>query len=492
MSTWHPEFMSDSAPRFAYSISRPPAVATNAMASTSSPQATRAALGVLEAGGNAADAAIAAAAVLCVTEPMNTGIGGDCFALVAQGGSYFALDAAGPAPLAASPTQPVEQQGPRSVTVPGAPAGWAALSERFGRMGLDACLKYAIDAAEKGVAVSVRAAGLWNSEAPCPEGVGPATVRVGEVVTMPEMAHSLRLIAEFGPSAVYTGRIAEAIASVTWLTEDDLARFGPKWVEPLRAHYRGHTVFEMPPPTQGVAALEALLLLEGLEPSLANQVRCVQLALEDAATHVRDGADVTSLLTPEFVRARRTEVARAVPRVDAGTSHLCVVDSDRMAVSFIQSLFHGFGSKVVAPGTGIVLQNRGACFSIGGRVVPGKRPYHTIIPAIIARGEEFLAAFGVVGGHLQAQAHVQLVSSLVDGGLDVQQALDRPRFRVDGSTVRLEEGLWSDAPALETAGFTTICSSDWTEFGCGQVAADDGGVLVGASDPRMDGYAAGL
>jgi len=163
-----------------------------------------------------------------------------------------------------------------------------------------------------------------------------------------------------------------------------------------------------------------------------------------------------------------------------------------MAVSFIESLFQGFGSGVVAPGTGVVLQNRGACFAVGGHVLPGRRPYHTIIPAMMARGEQCLTAFGVVGGHLQAQAHAQLVSGLVDDGLDPQHAIDRARFRVDGATVRLEEGLWPAATELEASGFNTVCSSDWTEFGCGQIAATYRNVLIGASDPRMDGYAAGL
>ena len=279
---------------------------------------------------------------------------------------------------------------------------------------------------------------------------------------------------------------------MSWLTEDDLARYRAAWVSPLSAAYRGHTIFELPPPTQGVAALEALLLLEGLEPSLANQIRCVQLALDDAATHVRDGADVSPLLAADFVSARRADVSRAVRSVDAGTSHLCVIDSDRMAVSFIQSIFQGFGSGVVAPGTGIVLQNRGACFAVGGRVVAGKRPYHTIIPGMMAGDGGLLVAFGVVGGHLQAQAHLQVVSGLVDDSLDPQQALDHARFRVDGAAVRLEEGLWPDAPTLEALGFNPVCSSDWTEFGCGQVAATYRDVLIGASDPRMDGYAAGF
>ena len=479
-------------PQFTLSPNRPPAFAANAMVSTSSPQATRTALRVLERGGNAADAAVAAAAMLCVTEPMNTGIGGDAFALVAANGSYIGLDSAGPAPVSADPTEPVEQRGPRSVTVPGAVAGWSALCERYGSMGLDACLSYAIDAAREGVAVSQRASILWSVDGPGPAGIGPATTRPGQIVRMPDLARTMRLIAEQGPRAVYSGRVAEAIASVSWLTEEDLASFEARWVSPLSARYRDHTILELPPPTQGVIALEALLLLEELEPSLANQIRCVQLALEDAATYVRDEAEVEFLLAPEHLNARRREVAGTIQPVDGGTSHLCVIDSDGMAVSFIESLFHAFGSHVVAPETGVVLQNRGACFAIGGRVVPGKRPYHTIIPAMMARGEEVLAGFGVVGGHLQAQAHVQVISALVDDGRDPQGALDKPRFRIEGDCVLLEEGLWSNAALLKAKGFNPICSSDWTQFGSGQIAGTFQGALVGASDPRMDGYAAGI
>jgi gamma-glutamyltranspeptidase / glutathione hydrolase len=384
------------------------------------------------------------------------------------------------------------------VTVPGAVAGWGALLRRFGRCGLDACLADAIDAAENGAAVGARAAALWSADEPCPPGVGPPAPRAGEVVTLPELAGSLRLIADDGPGAVYAGPVAEAIASATWLTEEDLGSYEPRWTAPLRGGYRRHEVIEMPPPTQGVVALEALALLEACEPledgapALPDMIRCVELALEDGARHVRDGAAVDHLLDPAFLRARGAEEASPVPAIDAGTVHLCVIDSDRLAVSFIQSLFGSFGSGVVAPGTGIVLQNRGACFAVGGAVRPGERPFHTIIPALLTGPDGLVGAFGVVGGHLQPQAHVQLVSAIVDRGLDPQAALDEPRFRVEESRVLLEDGLWPVAGELRELGYEPVCSTDWMWFGSGQVVLAKDGALLGGSDPRMDGYAAGF
>jgi len=496
---------------YRFAFGRPPAVAANAMVATSQPLATRAGLRALERGGNAVDAAIAAAAVLSVAEPMSTGIGGDCFAQVWRDGRLEGLDSAGPAPAAADPALPVEQSGARSVTVPGAVAGWAALAERHGRLGLDRCLEDAIDAAESGFAVAARTAAAWQ-KAGGPLGPPP---RVGDVVYQPELGVTLRRIAEEGPAALYEGEVARAIAEVSWLEESDLAAFAPRWVEPLRLRYKDVEVTELPPPTQGVCALEALGLLQRSSPSLASQIRCVQLALEDALARVRDGADVSELLTPAYLDARRGRPAVTEP--PGGTVYLCAVDADRTAVSFIQSLYEPFGSGLVAPGTGIVLQNRGACFAVGGRVEPGRRPYHTIIPGMLLRGaepvpgtgsdgdetastgensvpgtSELLGPFGVMGGFIQAQAHVQLVSAIVDDGLDPQAALDRPRFRVEGELVRLEEGLWERAPDLERLGYTTVRETDTSVFGGGQAILVGGEALVGGSDPRKDGYAAGF
>jgi gamma-glutamyltranspeptidase/glutathione hydrolase len=471
------------------------------MVATSQPLATSAGLRMLERGGNAADAALAAAAVLCVTEPMSTGLGGDAFAIVRAGGGVVdGLDAAGPAPRNANPIAPVEERGPRSVTVPGAVAGWAALAARYGRFGLDACLADAIDIAERGFAVASRTAAAWAATSGTSAAWATARVppelspppRRGTRWRMPELAATLRAIADGGPRALYEGAVAEAICSVSWLEPGDLAAFEPRWVEPLRIGYRGYEVLEMPPPTQGVAALEALGLLEGLKPTLPAEIDCTRLALEDARRHVRDGAEVSGLLAPDFLELRRPQAAQAVSGPAGGTVYLCAVDGDRMAVSFIQSLFGSFGSGLVAPGTGVVLQNRGGCFALQGEVVPGKRPYHTIIPGMLMRHGELVGPFGVMGGFIQAQAHMQLVSALVDDGLDPQAALDRPRFWVDGDLVRLEEGYWDRADELERLGYQVTRDDDTFGFGGGQTIIVDGEALLGGSDPRKDGYAAGL
>jgi gamma-glutamyltranspeptidase/glutathione hydrolase len=465
-------------------------MARRAMVATSQPLATRAGLRVLERGGNAADAALAAAAVLCVTEPASTGIGGDCFALVWKDGVLEGLDSAGPAPRRAEPVVPVEIDGMRSITVPGAVAGWAALAERHGRLGLDVCLADAIDAAENGYAIGARAAFGWQLVGEVDE-LGGAP-RPGEIVRLPALAATLRLIADEGPAALYRGRVAEAIVSASWLDADDLASFVPRWVEPLRIGYRGTEVCELPPPTQGVVALEALGLLERSSPSLASQIRCARLAIEDGLARVRDGADVSELIDPGYLDRRRGGEEAAASEPAGGTVYLAVVDEDRMAVSFIQSVYEPFGSRVVAPGTGVVLHNRGACFAVGGAVEPGRRPYHTLIPGMLMRGGRLLGPFGVMGGFIQAQAHLQLVSALVDDGLDPQAALDRPRFRVDGESVLLEEGLWDRGADLGRLGYRTVRETDTLVFGGGQVVLVQGDTLVGGSDPRKDGYAAGF
>lgn len=471
---------------------RPSTVAAEAMVATSQPVATRAGLRMLERGGNAVDAAIASAAVLCIAEPMSTGIGGDAFALLSVDGGLVGLDSAGPAPAAAGADEPVARFGPRSITVPGAVAGWAALSGRFGRLGLDACLADAISAAERGVAVAPRCAESWERAERTPAEIGPPP-RVGERYRLPDLGATLRKIAEEGPDAFYRGPVAEAIASTSWLSEDDLAAYAVRWVEPLRVRYRGRHVAELPPPTQGVAVLEGLALLDGFEPTLAAQIACVGLALEDAFRSVRDGADVRRLLDPTYLEQRRREAPPPVAEAARGTVYLCAVDGDRTAVSFIQSLYEPFGSGIVAPGTGVVLQNRGAGFSVSGRVEPGRRPYHTLIPGMLLDTDGgLLGPFGVMGGLLQAQAHVQLVSALVDEGLDPQAALDRPRFRLDGRRILLEDGLGQESAELESSGLELVPSSDLSEFGGGQVIMVHRDVLLGGSDARKDGHAAGF
>jgi gamma-glutamyltranspeptidase / glutathione hydrolase len=468
---------------------RPSAVAAEAMVATSQPLATQAGLRALERGGNAVDAALAAAAVLCVTEPMSTGVGGDLFAQVWDGEQLHGLDAAGPAPLRADPDGPVEEFGPRSVTVPGAVAGWAALAERFGRLGLDAVLADAISAAEDGFAVAARTAAEWQ-RSHAALALGPVP-ELGQRVRLPELGATLRRIANEGADAIYRGELAEAIASCTWLDAEDLAAYRPRWVEPLTIDYLGTTVCELPPPTQGVAALEGLGLLELAGGGIAGRVECVRLALEDAFAHVRDGADVSSLLAADFLERRVREGSVDVVEPLGGTVYLCAADGDGMAVSLIQSLYESFGSGIVAPGTGIALQNRGACFTVSGHVEPGRRPYHTIIPGMLLRDGQLVGPFGVMGGFLQAQAHVQLVDMLVKK-VDPQTALDQPRFRIDGDTVLLEGGVWDNAHHIEALGLRVAAETDSTAFGGGQAIVVSGDVLLGGSDSRKDGYAAGF
>jgi gamma-glutamyltranspeptidase/glutathione hydrolase len=248
----------------------------------------------------------------------------------------------------------------------------------------------------------------------------------------------------------------------------------------------------MPPPTQGVAALAALGMLALTGEGLRDRITCARLALEDAMREVRDGADVSGLLEPGRLARRLGERAAAVREPAGGTVYLCAVDGDGMAVSLVQSIYYSFGSRVVAPGTGVVLQNRAACFAVGGAVEPGRRPYHTIIPAMIARGGALVGPFGVMGGFIQAQAHMQVAHALLADGLDPQAALDRPRFRVDDHQVRLEEGLWSAAGEVAAMGLEPILEREISVFGGGQaILRTEHGTLIGGSDSRKDGYAAG-
>jgi len=461
------------------------------MVASSHPRATRAGLAAFARGGNAADAALAAAAMLCVAEPMNCGPGGDAFALVWNEGEVEVLDAAGPAPLDARPLAPVDLRGSRSVTVPGAVAGWNSLAARYGRLGFDRCLGDAITAAKDGIRLTPRMHALWTAEDPCPEGFAPRKPMVGERIRLPALARTLHELADNGPDLIYRGALAERIAAASWLDRADLECFAPRWREPLCATYRGHQIYEAPPPTQGVAALEAFRLLEPHRPSFRNQVWSVTLALDDAQRVVRDGADVSELLDDGYLRRRSTERAAPLRGIDAGTSFVCAIDGDRMAVSLIQSLFGSFGSGVLVPDTGIILQNRGAWFALSGSVEPGRRPYHTIIPALLAHRGELAGAFGVVGGSMQPQGHVQLISGIIDEEMNPQAVLDRGRFRVDASTVSLEEDLWEQADELEGLGLRVVLDSDWIKFGAGQVILVENGRLLGGSDRRMDGYAAG-
>ncbi|HTP21269.1 MAG TPA: gamma-glutamyltransferase [Solirubrobacteraceae bacterium] len=475
---------------FSLAPARAAAVASRAMVASSQPLATLAGLDLLREGGNAVDAAICSAAVLCVTEPHATGIGGDLFAIVCgPSGAVHGLDAAGPAPRSA-PAAPPDELGPASVDVPGAVAGWGELSRRFGRVGLDRCLAPAIDLAREGVPAGSNSATAWRTSPRAPAQFGAAP-GFGGVYRLPDLAETLFAIATHGPEFLYTGPAAEAIADATWLTIGDLAEYRPLWVEPLIGRYRGVDVVELPAPTQGVAVLEALAILGDDPPDLPELVRAVALALEDALANVRDGADVNHLLSAEHVEARRTEPPGRVTEPAGGTVCVCAVDGDGMAVSLLQSLYEAFGSGVVAGSTGIVLNNRAAGFAVQGTVLGGTRPYHTLIPGMLMRGSELIGPFGLMGGFIQAQSHVQFLTGLVPYG-DPQVAIDRGRFRIDGQAIRLEQPLWDRADELSRLGFRVIRETERSVFGGGQAIILRDGTLFGGSDSRKDGCALGI
>jgi gamma-glutamyltranspeptidase / glutathione hydrolase len=489
------------------------------MAATSHPLATRAALRTLENGGNAVDAAVTAAAVLCVCEPMSTGIGGDLFAIVWDRAEAHGLNASGRAPASVDPDalDEIAATGPMSVTVPGAVSGWAALLERFGSVGLDRCLAPAIEAAEQGFAVTPVIAHAWaalarvltDAEARRVFGRAP---RLGQIARLPDLGRSLRLLASEGPSALYDGPLSNAICDASWLERTDLAAHACEWVEPLRLSHRGAEVLELPPNGQGAVALQALALVEPLVPRdlvdhVHLQAEALKLAFADGYAQIADGPLPHGYLDSAYLAERRALIdpdraaspsAGTLPR--GGTVYLCCVDDERRACSLIQSLYQGFGSGVVARGTGLALQNRGACFTLErghpNRIGPRRRPYHTIIPGLLLRDGSLLGPFGVMGGHFQPQGHLQLVERLLAEGIDPQAALDAPRFRVDltGRSwgLALEPPLWHLEDALHRRGHRVLRDPDPGGFGGGQVILVQDDALVGGSESRKDGYAAGF
>jgi gamma-glutamyltranspeptidase / glutathione hydrolase len=471
---------------------RLPTVAAEAMVATSHTLATRAGLRALEAGGNAVDAALAAAAMLTVCEPPHNGVGGDAFALLWWDGALHGLNGSGRSP-AVLDAPSVDDGGPRSVTVPGAVRAWADLAERFGRRGLDAALADAIDAAREGIAATARIAEHWRRAERAP---WPAP-RLGERYTLPGLGGTLRAIADRGPAALYEGPVAEAIAASCWLSTEDLAAHRSEWVQPLRRAYRGVEVCELPPNSQGVTALVALGIAEELDGSLHEDIEAAKLALDWAAREVGDAP--VELPDLDALRARIRPDAAVDARVwpGDGTTFLCVVDGDRNAIALIQSLYEGFGSGVVAGDTGVALHSRGACFrSEEGHancLGPGRRPFHTLMPGMLLRDGGLLGPFGVMGAAMQAQGHMQLVRRVVDDGLDPQAALDAARFRATGGRrVLLEPGLAGEVDDLRARGHEAEVSEVPHPFGVGQMILTEGDALTAGSDGRADGHAAGL
>lgn len=498
---------------------------------TSQPHAVEAGLAMLNAGGTAVDAAVAAAAVLTVVDPRSTGLGGDLFALCWQAGASepIGLAAAGVAPAGLSidalrragyEAMPVE--GPWTVTVPGAPAGWQALLERFGALDRARVLESAIGHAADGFRVSHVVAEEWRSAeaklraSPAASAVflpGDEVPVAGQHVAFPDLASSLEAFAAQGASPFYTGGIAERLAAAVQegggpLRARDLAEWtGPTWTRSISAAYRGTVVHQMPPPGQGVIVLEALQILERLRPPGAVEqehalIESLKAAFADTRAMIADPdtdpAPVAELIGEQHVSSRQAQVSmRYAADANVGrpsdTVYVAAVDRDGTACSLIQSTYDGFGSGIAAPGTGIVLQNRGSGFLLEdrhpNRPAPRKRPLHTILPAMLERDGRFAGCLGVVGGYMQPQGQAQVLRNLLDRGMAPQAALDAPRFRIYKQR-RL--ALEPEYPAALAAGLRALGHEPELlprrESGGAQIiiATPDG--LVGASDRRKDGY----
>ncbi len=554
-------------PESIYSSRRSPVFGRGGMVASSQPLATAAGLEILALGGNAADAAVATAAALNVTEPTSTGIGGDMFALFydAKTGQMTALNGSGRAPAAltldllretagATHESPLPPYHPYTVTVPGACAGWCDLIERHGTLGLPAILAPAICLGEAGFPVAPITSHFWrrgaerqlksalNGQEMTIDGRGP---NPGEIFRNPGLARTLAKVAKGGKKAFYEGEIAEAIVSTLreaggCMMLDDLAAHTSTWDQPISTTYNGLRLWECPPNGQGIAALIALNLLEGFDLStdphdplrLHLEIEAMRVAFADTREYVADPAVVSvpiqELISKDYAETRRKLVnpakatldqQRGIPVAGSDTVYFCVVDKWGNACSFINSNYMGFGTGIVPKGWGFTLQNRGHNFSLDpahpNALAPGKRPYHTIIPAMITKiGDQGLgkqeslspsyllpdtlfAVFGVMGGFMQPQGHLQVFLALAQD-LDPQAALDMLRFCIEDGTasgaVALEEGIPEEILAdLAGRGHPVRRVTGWERalFGRGQVIVRDPetGVLTGGSDPRADGCA---
>ncbi|MBV8050671.1 MAG: gamma-glutamyltransferase [Acidobacteriaceae bacterium] len=510
---------------------------------TSHVQSSAAGAQVLARGGSAIDAAIAANAVLGVTEPMMNGMGGDLFAIYrdAKTGKLYGLNSSGWAPQGLTPAHlktkgdtAMPQAGIDTVTVPGAVAGWGALHKRFGRLPWKDLFQPAIFYAQNGYPVPEIIQAYWEVAADwiagdsesrrvfLPDAKPPA---VGQIFRNPDVAKALTLVAQDGPEAFYKGEIAEAIISTSQalggtMAADDLAEFSPEWVNPVSTRYRDWTVYELPPNGQGMAALEMLNIMETAPaapdgplsaPELHKRIEAMKLAYSDLYRYNADPrfakVPVAGLLSKDYARerARLIDPAHANCDVQAGnppmsdTTYLSVVDREGNIVSLIQSNYDAFGSGITVRGMGFVLQDRGALFSLDPAspnvLAPRKRPFHTIIPAFMERGDQHIG-FGIMGGANQPVAHAQFVSNVVDYGMNIQAALDEARFTVSpkhGCNVVIESRVKPEVlQKLSAMGHELQIQGEFsTHMGRGQAVIHDSktGVNYGASDPRADGSA---
>ncbi|MHA3916649.1 gamma-glutamyltransferase family protein [Halovulum sp. GXIMD14793] len=514
-------------------------LAVNGMAATSHPLASKVAVQTLEQGGNAVDAVLAAAVLLGICEPQMTGIGGDCFALIrpASEDRIVGLNASGRAPAGLDPAKlraahkVMPTHTADAVTVPGAVAGFVKLSQDWGKLGLKTALAPAIHYAEQGIPVAPRVAFDWANSVDALQGAARQDFLFagkapspGTIFRSPKQAEALRRIAMDGHAGFYEGAVAEdMVAALTAVggchTLEDFATSTAEYVEPIIGQYRGHELIELPPNGQGaIAVLMANMMAEfdlaALDPAGAErahlEAEIAKLAYDTRDRFVADAAnaapyldhmvspqtarDLAALIDPGKALASPAAASEAIHK---DTVYLCVVDSSGMAVSLIYSIFHSFGSGLMSPEFGILLHNRGAGFSLSeghpNEAGPGKRPMHTIIPAMLRKPGEFLMPFGVMGGQYQACGHARFLSNVVDYGMDVQQAITLPRsFAYDG-VLQLERG-------YDTAAHTALAQKGHrvetpdTAIGGAQAIHLDltTGVMTGGSDPRKDGCALGF
>jgi gamma-glutamyltranspeptidase/glutathione hydrolase len=534
------------------------------MVATSQPLAVAAGLEILAQGGNAADAAVASAAALNVTEPTSTGIGGDAFALFYSGttGQLTALNASGRAPstltidlikkagLFTDKSLPItDPYHPYTITVPGACAGWSDLITQHGQLRLNQVLAPAIRLAEKGFPVAPITAYFWKqgAEHQLAQAINGSELTLngnspkeGEIFQNPGLARTLRLVADEGKDGFYKGEIAEAIVEVVQksggcISLIDLENHCSTWDVPISTTYRGYRIWECPPNGQGLTALVGLNILEGFDLSVLDplsverlhlQIESLRLAFADTRWYVADpqynDLPILELLSKDYASSRRKLIdpgiatinqQRGSPERSSDTVYVSVVDGEGNACSFINSNYMGFGTGIVPEGWGFTLQNRGHNFTLDPEhpngLAPGKRPYHTIIPGMITKdveradgqGHQLFASFGVMGGFMQPQGHLQVASALIDDGVDPQEALDRPRFIIKDGTagggIGLEAGILKDTIIrLGEMGHTIeeISGYERSIFGRGQVIIRDAqsGVLCGGSDLRADGCAKSL